>query len=502
MTEPFQSDVGESQIPTVVVDGAPHGGHRPESARFNTVLQNVKVRSRLLILAAVIALLWGLVVIFSLTGIASVKSHYNAATQGVAQLVDFHKSDEAWYLADDTAGIEASLLLIHMPSNNPLLKLVTPIPPAQEKLAQKLLADALKYPASAAMVSRVHQLQSLLAQYGPLTVRYEKAAATGNVPAAMKALGEKSAIAEKLANGYGAATPIVLANLNVNGNQIGSRLDSMRTTVILLTIVSAILGGLIMLMIIRSITRPLGKVADAAKRFARGSVEVELDVRGKDEIATVADSFREAIASQKKVAECLVEFSDRNLAVDFEARSEEDVLGHAFLQLQERMRAALGDHATTRELQSGMGELLGTLQHLEHGLVSMNDGDLTVAVDAQLHPIEPEVDGESVGFVAGGLQPDAGDAAAQARRSLEPGSADRATGVVDERHTREPAKRDERDERRRPDDQRRLAGDRDRFGGRREHRPPGRGLQRDAGQHAVCRVVLQPDARTDRRHVV
>ena len=51
------------------------------------------------------------------------------------------------------------------------------------------------------------------------------------------------------------------------------------------------------------------------------------------------------------------------------------------------MQAALGERSTTRQLQSGMGELLGTLQHLEHGLQSMNDGDLTVAVDAELSPI-------------------------------------------------------------------------------------------------------------------
>jgi methyl-accepting chemotaxis protein len=64
------------------------------------------------------------------------------------------------------------------------------------------------------------------------------------------------------------------------------------------------------------------------------------------------------------------------------------------------MRDALGEHATTHQLQSGMGDLLGTLQHLEHGLTSMSGGDLTVAVDADLTPITAEVEGESVGFVA------------------------------------------------------------------------------------------------------
>ena len=76
------------------------------------------------------------------------------------------------------------------------------------------------------------------------------------------------------------------------------------------------------------------------------------------------------------------------------------MLGHAFVDLRDQMQAALGEKSTTRQLQSGMGELLGTLQNLEQGLQSMNDGDLTVAVDAELNPIEPETEGQSVGFVA------------------------------------------------------------------------------------------------------
>jgi methyl-accepting chemotaxis protein len=226
------------------------------------------------------------------------------------------------------------------------------------------------------------------------------AARSGSTARLFQLEGTKGALGKGLAVGYGNLTPIVLANLTANGNQIGSRLNSLRTTVIVLTIVSVIVGGLIMLLIIRSITGPLGRVAAAAKRFARGAVDVELDVHGRDEIATVAESFREAIALQKRLAESLIEFSGRNLAVEFEARSEEDVLGHAFLQLQQQMRSALGDHASTRELQSGMGDLLGTLQHLEQGLQSMNEGDLTVAVEAQLEPISPQVEGASVGFVA------------------------------------------------------------------------------------------------------
>jgi methyl-accepting chemotaxis protein len=401
MTEFLSRDAAESRNPSAApVIEAPERASRPGISRITDFLSTVKVRTRLLALAGVLAVLWALVVIFSLTGIASVKTHYNATNKGVTQLVDFHKSYEAWFEADDTADIEATLLAEHAPASNPILKLVAPIPAEEEKAAAAYLADVLKYPASALMVSKIHQLQKLMTEYVPLTTEQSKAAAGGNVADTMKAIGEKSAIAKGLAIGFGAATPIVEANLDANGNQIGSQLNGLRTTVIVLTIISVLVGGLIMLMIIRSITVPLSKVAAAAKRFARGSVDIELEVHGKDEIATVADSFREAIAAQKRVADSMVEFSTGNLAVDFEPRSDEDVLGHAFVELQEQMQEALGEKSTTRQLQAGMGDLLGTLQHLEHGLQSMNEGDLTISVDADLNPIAPDTEGQSVGFVA------------------------------------------------------------------------------------------------------
>jgi methyl-accepting chemotaxis protein len=347
------------------------------------------------VLAGVLAVMWALVVIFSLTGIASVKSHYNDASKGVTQLVAFHESYEAWFEADDISNLASLMAAEHAPANSPLFKQILPAIGAEESAAEKYLASTLNYPASPKMVAEVHKLQGYLKQYA--TIDTAKSVVSG---LSAQATATKTNIGKQLAFGYGAATPIVLANMNTNGNQIGSKLDSLRTTVIVLTIISVLVGGLIMLMIIRSITVPLSKVAHAAKRFARGAVDVELDVYGKDEIATVADSFREAIAAQKRVAENMVEFSTGNLAVEFEPRSDEDVLGQAFVELQEQMQGALGEQSTTLQLQSGMGELLGTLQHLEQGLQSVNEGDLTVEVDAHLKPIISGVDGAAVGFVA------------------------------------------------------------------------------------------------------
>ena len=141
-------------------------------------------------------------------------------------------------------------------------------------------------------------------------------------------------------------------------------------------------------------------MAEAADRVAEGRVDVEIDIYGHGEISKVADSFRAVIAHLKNMSEVVGQFANGHLNVDVVPKSDGDVLGHAFVDLRDQMQEALGEQSRTRQLQSGMGELVGTLQHLEHGLQSMNDGDLTVVVDAQLDPITPEVEGQSVGFVA------------------------------------------------------------------------------------------------------
>src|ERR1700722_9292488 len=73
------------------------------------LLSKISVGTRLLALAGVLGVLWALVVIFSLTGISSTKSHYTKATDGVTQLAAFHTSYENWFEADDVADLAANL---------------------------------------------------------------------------------------------------------------------------------------------------------------------------------------------------------------------------------------------------------------------------------------------------------------------------------------------------------------------------------------------------------
>src|ERR1700722_4195020 len=126
------------------------------------LLSKVTVRTRLLALAGTLGVLWALVVIFSLTGISSTKSHYTKASNGVTQLQAFHSSYEAWFEGDDVADLAGQLEELNVPTSNPLLKQVLPLIPPELNAASAALTKVLAYPSSPAMVAKVHQLQNLL----------------------------------------------------------------------------------------------------------------------------------------------------------------------------------------------------------------------------------------------------------------------------------------------------------------------------------------------------
>ena len=81
------------------------------------------------------------------------------------------------------------------------------------------------------------------------------------------------------------------ADENVIGARIPAAVNSGETLSIVVGVVALVLAALITFLIIRSITGPLAKVADAADRVAEVVLDVELDLHGRDEISKVARSI-------------------------------------------------------------------------------------------------------------------------------------------------------------------------------------------------------------------
>jgi len=88
-------------------------------------------------------------------------------------------------------------------------------------------------------------------------------------------------------------------------------------------LLAVVLGGLIA----RVISKPIGKIVEAADRLAVGDIDVELDIHTKDEVGKLADSFRNLIESTRIQVQAVERIADGDLTVDVAVRSEKDLLG-------------------------------------------------------------------------------------------------------------------------------------------------------------------------------
>jgi methyl-accepting chemotaxis protein len=374
-------------------------------------VSGLTVRTRLIVLGATLSVLIAVVAVIAVTGVSSIKSAYNADQIPGTNRDVAHAAYEGWLQSDDQMNMYAAVQALHDPANNSLAAATWTQLIQGRRIEDQNIALLEKGHLTPKQAAIFHEITTNLPAYNGWTNKMyallkninslSGAAQTTALMQGVKDISVSNAtVSNLMGNLYNKLSNQIGSDENVISNRIPATVNSTLTLSIVIGIVALVLAVGITFLIIRSITKPLAKVADAADRVAEGRVDVELDLHGRDEISKVADSFRAVIAHLKNMSDVVSQFANGHLNVHVTPKSDGDVLGHAFVDLRDQMKAALGDHSTTRELQSGMGDLLGTLQHLEQGLHSMNDGDLTVSVDASLQPISPEVEGQSVGFVA------------------------------------------------------------------------------------------------------
>jgi methyl-accepting chemotaxis protein len=374
-------------------------------------LGSLTVRARLSALGTALAALLALVAVIAITGFSSVKSAYDADQIPGTNRDTAATAYQGWLTADDQTNMFAALAALHDRAEASLMGATWKQVLAGRAQATRSLDTLLRSALTPTVRAQTVQLVHDLAIYNGWTDRmysavvslaHPKSAAQINSvtqQAVRDITTSNAAISNKVQTEFDHLRSTLGNEESVIGARIPSTVNSRQTLSIVIGIVALALAAIITFLIIRSITRPLAKVADAADKVAEGRVDVKLDVHGRDEISKVAASFRAVISHLKDLSGVVHTFSEGDFEPEVHARSEHDVLAHSLLELKSRLIAALGLRSTSRELESGMGELLETMQTLDQGLQSMNDGDLTVAVDAQLSPISYE-DGAAVGFIA------------------------------------------------------------------------------------------------------
>jgi methyl-accepting chemotaxis protein len=105
------------------------------------------------------------------------------------------------------------------------------------------------------------------------------------------------------------------------------------------TILAACLGALIAFRTSRSITQPLDQLISVTREIAdSGDLDQQIEIRGTDEIGTLASHYRNMISHLKEMANVSAAIAEGKLSVIVEPRSSRDTLANAFQQMLEGLR--------------------------------------------------------------------------------------------------------------------------------------------------------------------
>ncbi len=126
-----------------------------------------------------------------------------------------------------------------------------------------------------------------------------------------------------------------------------TQVQSLLTNLVILVILAVTLG-----ILTKRIIKPLLAMKDVASRLAVGDIDHTVDHVSEDETGVLADALRGMIAYVRQTASSAEALSRGDMTVTVELKSEKDVLGRSFQQLQ----------STIRRLVASTSDLIGAAQ--------------------------------------------------------------------------------------------------------------------------------------------
>ncbi len=140
-------------------------------------------------------------------------------------------------------------------------------------------------------------------------------------------------IADKAESELSTLMDMLQKESNANNKKVETELSALITVLIVVAIVAIIVTFAYAVMLIKAISLPVRKLSEAAKRLAKGDVNVDCEKIHNDDLGELMDAFDEmaaAIREQTKVADVIAR---GDFTVEVTPRSEADVLGKALRKL-------------------------------------------------------------------------------------------------------------------------------------------------------------------------
>ncbi|HEV3038478.1 MAG TPA: HAMP domain-containing methyl-accepting chemotaxis protein [Candidatus Angelobacter sp.] len=142
------------------------------------------------------------------------------------------------------------------------------------------------------------------------------------------------------AGGFEAAAPIQFQGKRSGVLRVGFSIQTVNRLALRDTLLVATTGLLALLVGIfayvlasRRVIRPLLEIMSVASHLAKGDVEREFTYEGQDEIASLAQSFREVVGYNRAIAAACQSLGKGDLSVDIAPRSDQDIIAQSFREV-------------------------------------------------------------------------------------------------------------------------------------------------------------------------
>jgi methyl-accepting chemotaxis protein len=378
---------------------AAHASARREHGLDETSRRSFGIRARLAAVIVVLGVLALLCVGVAAAGMLSTRTLANRAQAATTAFRVERTAYEAWLTTDDQSNdfmVVASLRNPNalVPGVKPaqtqaqfLVALWQQIKQAHQQAAIGLAALAKSAPEQSVRATARHA-EKAEARFNYFTREFHRAAVSGDLARAswVVTIGNSniSNIVQDDFNAMGAALTRKAAMIDAT---VGPHVTNALILVGVIALIAIVVATLITIWLLRSITRPLRRVTNAAQRIAEGDVDIALDVRGNDEIGQLAQAFRASIEYLREMTFAAREIAGGNLSVAIEPKSESDALGSAFAEMRTRIAHLLQQISTSsRTVGAASQQIAKSGQQ-----TGMAVGEIAHAVGSVAHGAEVQV---------------------------------------------------------------------------------------------------------------
>jgi methyl-accepting chemotaxis protein len=309
-------------------------------------LSALGIRGKLIGLVVALAAVSGICLAVAASGLlnARTKSHQSQATFKLFETE--RNAYEGWLTDDDQSNMYAAVVALNDPKQKALAETTW-----QQALQGYQQADsnlkALAAMAPAALRSAVQTVISDLATYNGFTQQVGQYGHAGNAKAAVRVMTVGNVnISNKSQADFDTLSAAVTKQAAAISASVSSNVSSSISLLTVIGIVGLIIAVAITIWLIRSITRPLVKMTEAAERIAQGDVHVNVEANSHDEIGRLARAFQGSVDYLKHMVDAAGQIAAGNLKVDVAPRSKDDALGQAFSEMREKIAGMVADIST------------------------------------------------------------------------------------------------------------------------------------------------------------